>query len=489
MNRTIAATLVAVLALVAPLAAAPGTDPQPVDPYGEPSPAPVDPYAEPARPVAKPAPTRPAPIKPAPAKPAPAKPAPAPADVAADPYAASTDPARVRFDLAAVQGLLAVQRLDGWLLADDGAANPIARQLVNPDGAPQRRWFYLIPAEGQPTALVHTSEMGDFARVPGKKLAYTGYRDLEKGLRAILKGKKTIAMEYSPRGALPSISRTDAGTLELVRGLGVLVKGSEGLVSFTKALWGPDGRKTHYVAAHHLTELRKEALAFVAKQVGAGAVVSEHDVQQRLVRGMQMRGLIGPPPVVAAGANTADPYYVPSAGRSANIGRGQLLVVSLAGKVDGGIFAEVTWVAFVGDAVPDRMAKAFDVVALARDEAIKTIRGRLEHHRAVKGFEVDDAARGFIAKAGWAEQFVHRTGHSIDSDLQGGGADLDDYEVKDTRNLVQGSGFTIAPGVYFPGELGVRAEVCAFLGTRGLEVTTPAQDAIEVLLPKSPARP
>ena len=198
-----------------------------------------------------------------------------------------------------------------------------------------------------------------------------------------------------------------------------------------------------------------------------------------------MRGVVGPPPVVAAGVDTADPYYVPSKERSATIKRGDLLVIPIAGRLEreGGIYAEVTWVAYVGDQVPERLAKAFDVVALARDEAINLIRGRLEHHRAIKGYEVDDAARKFIAKAGWADQFVHRTGHSIDSDLQGGGADLDDYEVHDTRNLVVGSGFTIAPGVYFPGEFGMRAEVDAFLGTKGLEVTTPVQDQVDAILP------
>ena len=249
----------------------------------------------------------------------------------ADPYAAVNAQAapahRSRFDLAAVQGLLAVQRLDGWLLADDGVTNPIARELVNPEGTPQRRWFYLIPAEGQPVALVHASEIGDFARVPGKKIEYTGYRDLAKDLRTILKGKRRIAMEYSPKGALPSISRTDAGTLELVRSLGVRVHSSAGLVAFTKALWGPDGRKAHYVAVHHLTELRKEALAYVAKQVGAGKPVTEYDVQRRIVKGMEMRGVVGPPPVVAAGVDTADPYYVPSKERSAAIKRGDLLVI------------------------------------------------------------------------------------------------------------------------------------------------------------------
>jgi Xaa-Pro aminopeptidase len=443
---------------------------------------------------------QPAPKPPAPDpghKPKPPPPPPDGGDAGpSDPYGdapAKPETGRAHFDLAAVQGLLAVQRLDGWLLSDDGAQNPIARQLVNPDGAPARRWFYLIPANGDPIALVHTAEMGDFERTPGKHIAYTGYKDLEKALKTILKGKKIVAMEYAPKGALPSISRIDAGTLELVKGLGVTVKGSEGLVAFTKALWGPDGRKAHYVAVHHLTELRKEALAFVAKQVAAGAAVTEYDLQQRIVKGMQMRGLVGPAPVVAAGTNTADPYYVPSKERSAAIKQGDLLVLSFAARQaeDGGIFAETTWVAYVGDQVPEKYAKAFDVVALARDAALTLIKERLEHRRAIKGFEVDDAARAFIEKAGWGDQFVHRTGHSIDSDLQGGGADLDDYEVKDTRNLVQGSGFTIAPGVYFPGEFGLGTEVNAFLGTKGLEVTSTPQDQIEALLPAAgkPAAP
>jgi len=386
-------------------------------------------------------------------------------------------------DLAAVQGLLAVQRLDGWLLHDRDGQNPVARRLVAPDGAPVRSWFYLIPDQGQPVALVHGSEMGSFVRVPGRKIAYTGYRDLEKELRQMLRGRKTIAMEYSAKGQLPAISRIDAGTLELVRGLGVLVRSSEGLVQFTKALWGPDGRKSHYVAVHHIVELRKEALGFIAKQIASGAAVSEHDVQQRIIKGMRMRGLVGPPPVVAAGVNTADPYYVPSAERSANIRRGDLVVLSLAAKVDqpSAIYAASTWVAFVGDAVPERVSRAFDVAALARDEALARISDRTKRRRAIKGFEVDEAARSFIAKAGFADQFVHRTGHSIDSDLQGGGADLDDYEVKDTRALVQGSGFTVGPGIYVAGEFGVRAEVCAFLGRDGLEVTTPAQEQIEAL--------
>jgi Xaa-Pro dipeptidase len=418
---------------------------------------PVDPYAE----APSPAPSAPAPV---PSAPAPVT--------------------QGGLDLAAVQGLLAVQRLDGWLLHDRDGQNPVARRLVAPDGAPMRSWFYLIPVQGQPFAIVHAAEAGSFARVAGRKVTYTSYKDLEKSLRAMLKGKKSIAMEYSAKSALPSLSRIDAGTVELVRGLGVNVRSSDGLVQFTKALWGDAGRTAHHVAVHHLTEIRKEALTFVARQLAAGSTVSEHDVQQRIVKAMAMRGLVGPPPVVAAGANSADPYYAPSAERSANIQRGDVILLSLAGKLDrpSGVYAATTWIAYAGDKVPERVAHAFDVVALARDEALALIADRVRRRRAVKGFEVDRAARTFVGRAGFADRFVHRTGHSIDADLQGGGADLDDHEVKDTRALVTGSGFTVGPGIYTPGEFGVRAEVSVYLGKGGLEVTTPSQEQVEALL-------
>jgi Xaa-Pro dipeptidase len=440
---------VAALALSLVVTMMPGASPaQPVDPYASPPPTPLpSPY-----------------------------PSPTPS--------ASPSPSAGGLDLAAVQGLLAVQRLDGWLLHDRDGQNPVARRLVAPDGAPVRSWFYLIPVQGQPVAVVHAAEAGSFARVAGRKITYTSYRDLEKSLRAMLKGKKIVAMEYSAKSALPSLSRIDAGTIELVRGLGVTVRSSDGLVQFTKALWGDAGRKAHFVAVHHLTEIRKEALAFVARQLAAGSTVSEHDVQQRIVKGMTMRGLIGPVPVVAAGANSADPYYAPSAERSANIQRGDVILLSLAGKLDRptGVYAATTWVAYAGDKVPERVAHAFDVVALARDEALALVADRVRRRRAVKGFEVDRAARTFVGRAGFADRFVHRTGHSIDSDLQGGGADLDDHEVKDTRALVTGSGFTVGPGIYTPGEFGVRAEVSVYLGRGGLEVTTPSQEQVEALL-------
>jgi len=426
----------------------------PVDPYGEPAPkkeGPVDPYGT----------------------------------------AAANDapgiPSRVGLsDLTAVQGLLAVQRLDGWLLYDRDGSNPIAVRLVAPDGHPQRAWFYMIPARGEPVALVHVSEQRLFDKLPGKKLTYLGYRDLGKQIAALLNTSrvKSIALEYSPKAAVPNMSRVDAGTLELIRAAGVSVRSSDTLVQYTKAIWGDAGRTAHYVAVHHIVELRKDALAFVTQRMRAHQPVTEYEVQQRIMHGMVVRGLAGPPPVVAAGVNTADPYYVPTAAKTAEIKQGDLLVVGIAAKLDKpeGIYAAQTWCAVADKVIPESISKAFNTVSLARDQALVLITDRTRKQRPVRGSEVDDATRAFFKKAGVAEQIMHRTGHSIDNDLQGGGADLDDFEVKDTRILTPGTGFTVGPGLYFPGQFGVRSEVSVYLSPGGPEVTTPAQDDVEALL-------
>jgi Xaa-Pro aminopeptidase len=468
---------------------------------GAPRPAPAgpqDPYASSAPPAGPPA--RPAPADPyagpgdaaeRPGDPAPRSGATAPASAGpTDPYARPGDPAtpiprRVGLaDVPAVQGLLAVQRLDGWLLFDRDGENPIAERLVAPEGHPTRPWFYMIPARGAPIALVHATELRSFDHLPGSKLTYQGYRDLDKQLRAMLKGAKAVAVEYSARAAVPAVSRVDAGTLEVIRAAGVQVRSSDMLVQFTKAIWGDAGRTAHYVAVHHMVELRKEALALLAKRLQSGAAVTEHDVQKEILRGMTMRGLIGPPPVVAAGVNTADPHYVPSADKAAPIKRGDLIVISLAAKLDQpeGIYAAQTWCAVADQTVPEPIARAFETVSLARDQAMALISDRARKHRPVTGAEVDDATRAFLRKAGLADRVMHRTGHSIDNDLQGGGADLDDFEVKDSRILTPGTGFTIGPGVYFPGQFGVRSEVSVYLAPGGPEVTTPAQDEVEALL-------
>jgi len=492
----------------------------PLDPYGEPAPAPVKPAPAPTKPV--PAPTKPVPapaktmsttrpaapddpyaapaptpaptvvpaasptVIPAAATRHPASKAPAPAEPLAS--VAPTPPAitpRVAIsDLASVQGLLAVQRLDGWLLFDRDGDNPLAARVVKPEGNPSRPWFYLVPAKGEPIALAHAAELRSFDHLAGRKLAYAGYKDLDKQLKTLLKGVRTVALEYSAKASVPNVSRVDAGMLERIRATGVKVKSSDALLQVTKAVWGEAGRTSHFVAVHHLTELRKDALSFIAKAIEAGQPITEYDVQQRLVRGLKIRGLASVAPVVAAGANTGDPYYVPNATKAAPIHRGDLIVLSLAAKEDkpDGVWAAQTWCAIVGASVPAPIANAFAAAVQARDRAVALIAERAQKRRPVTGAEVDAAARAVLQKAGFGDKALHRTGHSIDSDLHGSGTDLDSVEIKDTRIVVTGTGVTVGPGVYLGGQFGVRTEVSVYLAGSGPEVTTPKQDAIQPLL-------
>jgi Xaa-Pro dipeptidase len=493
------ALIVIVLFAQSALAQAPKkkAPPKPTDPYAEPKQDPKkkgkpdDPYAEaPEVPAVDlpPAPADPLP-PPIPAK----KPDPKEKKKPVDPYAApevtQTGPAPIPTriaitDTTAVQGLLAVQRLDAWLLFDRDNGNPIAKRIVGPDGNPSRPWFYLIPARGEPIAIVHASEKRSFEHLPGAKREYSNYKELDKQIKTMLKGVRSVALEYSPKANVPSISRVDAGTLELIRASGVQVRSSETLVQYTKAIWGDAGRTAHYVAAHHLIEMRKDALAYLAKQLSTGAPVSEYDLQQRLTKAMVTRGLSGTAPVVAAGVNTADPYYVPTAAKTKPIQRGDLIVISLAAKIDkpDGVYAAQTWVAVADSSVRDEYKKAFETATLARDHALSLITDRIRKGRPVTGAEVDQATRAFIKKSGFDKAVMHRTGHSMDNDLQGGGADLDDFEVRDTRILTPGTGFTVGPGVYQAGQFGVRSEVSVYLSPNGPEITTPAQDVIEILL-------
>jgi Xaa-Pro aminopeptidase len=408
-----------------------------------------------------------------------------PALAAASLIAAAPNARAGTFDVDAAQAILAVQELDGWLLYSAKRSNPIALEMVAPRGEPTRGWFYFIPTEGQPMALIHRSEAGDFADVPGTKMEYTGARDLKGGLRQMLKGVKKVAMEYAPKSAIPSLTRVDEGTVSMVRSIGVEVSSSAELVQFTKSLWQPDGRVAHYLAAHHLSKLRQEVLAWIGEQVRQGKSITERDAQQWILRGYKVRGLAGGYAMVAVNENTADPKYRPGRSGGKRIKEGDLVLISLAAHVasaDRPIYAAQGWMAYVGAEVPDRYVRLFKIVARARDEAIDFIDDQVSRRKAVQGFEPDQKARAVIGEAGFADRFLHRTGHSLDTGLDGDGANIDSFETHDTRNLVQDSGFTVGPGVYIEGDFGVRSEVSVYLGRKGVEVTSPVQDAITPVL-------
>lgn len=376
-------------------------------------------------------------------------------------------------DVSAVQRLVVAQNLDGWLLYDFRGQNPIAKEIVGPRHMQTRRWFYLVPREGEPVALVHKIEQQTFEGVPGRKIYYAGWKELRAGLEELLRGRKCIAMEYSAEAAIPYLSRVDAGTVELVRSFGVGIVSSADLVQRFKSRWGAAGKASHLEAARALRELALEAWGFVARQVSAGKRVTEYEVAQRIWEGYKARGLESDgPPIVAIGPNAASPHYEPTKEKHAEIKRGDLLLIDLWAKKPGGIYADETFMAFVGERVPEEHVRAFRAIAEARDAAVAFVRAKKQKGERVRGCDIDDVSRGVIEKHGFGPNFIHRTGHSIDQNVHGDGVNIDNYETHDTRAVVDDVGFSIEPGIYLPGAAGYRSEINVWCGERDCEVTT-----------------
>jgi Xaa-Pro dipeptidase len=396
---------------------------------------------------------------------------------------------RGRVDVEAAQAILAVQGLDGWLLAG-GPQNPVASELVHPSGTPTRQWFFFVPARGTPTVLCHRSEAAAFADVPGKKLDYDSYADLKRRIAELVRGARQVAMEYAPRSGIPSLTRVDDGTVDLVRSTGVAIASSAELVQFTKSLWGPEGRVAHYLAMHHLERLIRGALARLERDLAAGRRVTELDLQREIIAGYAMRGLEGPAPVVAAGPHSGDPLYAPTVRTDRAIEAGDVVLIDLAARVvdlERPIYGRLSWVAYVGERVPEPVARAFAAVVDARERTIAFIVERAGRRRPVKGFEADRRARQVLQAAGMLGQVAHRTGHSLDTALYGDGANLDDAGAHDTRNLVIGSGFTVGPGVYHARDFGLRSVTALHLVRGGVERTGPAQREITLVPGPRPA--
>jgi Xaa-Pro aminopeptidase len=386
-------------------------------------------------------------------------------------------------DVGAVQRALKEQGLDGWLWYDFQGANPIAQRMAGLGGGGHmatRRWFYFIPAAGEPRALVHAIEKHNLDTLPGAKTAYAGRAQLETGLKTLLNGTRRIAMEYSPNGAIPYVSRVDAGTIELVRGSGVDVVSSGDLVQQFEAQWGEEGIRSHRVAAEKLYRIKDRAIEAVAARLAGGVPTSEYDIQQSMWQWFADEGLVSDAaPLVAAMENASDPHYMPAASGSRAIGANELLLLDLWGKLGtpGAVFADISWVGFTGRAVPDDMTRVFETARDARDAAVTLVQDAARQQREIRGYELDRAARGVIEAAGYGSYILHRTGHSLGQTVHGNGAHLDDYETHDERRLLPGTGFTIEPGIYLE-RFGVRTEINMVWTATGPEVTGPKQHDI-----------
>lgn len=388
-------------------------------------------------------------------------------------------------DIGAIQASLRAAGLDGWLLYDFHGSNPIAQSLAGLLHAPKmttRRWYYFIPAEGTPQGLVHAIERHNLEALPGTMHPYAGLRSLDEGLDRLLAGGGRVAMEYSPGCAIPYVSRVDAGTIEAVRQRGVEVVSSGDLVQAFEAVWGPDQIGTHEAASAALHRIKDRAFE-VLRQVAAGTPTTEYALQQQMVGWFAEEGLVADdPPVVAVMANAGNPHYLPTAAAHDAIGRDQLVLLDLWGKqaTPGAVFADITWVAYTGAAVPERMTNAFAAITRARDVAVTFVQQALDDGQPVRGFEVDRAARDVLEHAGYAEAILHRTGHSLGESVHGNGAHLDDYETRDERQLLPGSGFTVEPGLYFS-DFGVRTEINVVIIGAEARVSGPRQAAIAAL--------
>jgi Xaa-Pro dipeptidase len=391
-------------------------------------------------------------------------------------------------DIAAVQAALAADGVDGWLLYDFRGLNPIATAVthINDQGGhlATRRWFYLIPAVGAPRGLVHAIEKNCLAHLPGTTERYAGRTQLEAGLSRLLAGIRRVAMEYSPGCAIPYVARVDAGTVELVRQSGAEVVSSGDLVQRFSTVWDAPAIASHREASERLHRVKDRAFDAIARRLREGVATTEYDIQQLMAGWFRDEGLISDAdPMVSVGPNAGNPHYLPTATVHRAIRRDDLVLLDLWGKLDapGAVFADITWMGYAGRAVPERFSRAFATIRDARDAAVELVQSSVRAGRELRGWEVDRAAMTVLRDAGYADNILHRTGHSLGTTVHGNGANMDDYETHDDRRLLAGSGFTIEPGVYFD-DFGVRTEINMVVAPRDAAVTGPRQTEIAALV-------
>jgi Xaa-Pro dipeptidase len=390
---------------------------------------------------------------------------------------------RVREDIDAIQSAIRAAGLDGWLLYDLHARNDVAARLIGL-GDLSRRFFVLIPAAGEPTAIIHGIEQAPWEKWPWGRRTYVGWQELGTALRETLHGLGRIAMEYSPDAAVPAIDLVSGGIVDLVRSTGVEVVSSGDLVTRFYACWTPEQLRSHYTASAALAQIAEATFARLAQAVDAGERVNEVLVREWVLADMMQHGVAEGGDVIAAtGLSAADPHYSPENG-GAVFRHGDVVLLDLWSKQsEDMVYADQTWMAFLGPAVPDRAAQLFAVIRDARDAAVEFLQTTWEEGRPIEGGAVDDVARRVVTDAGHGAHFIHRTGHSIDRSTHGMGPNIDNLETNETRRLMEGVGFSIEPGIYIPGEIGLRTEINVYIGERGPEVTTPdPQHEMQALL-------
>ena len=387
-------------------------------------------------------------------------------------------------NLAAIQTALRERNIDAWLFYDHHRRDPIAYRVL---GLPDklmvtRRWYYLVPAQGEPIKLVHKIEAGHLDSVPGSKRQYSAWQELFENLKAMLGPYSDIAMQYSPNNIIFYVSLVDGGTVEMVRGLGKNIISSADLVAQFEATLTDEQIKTHFEARDLIDGIIAEAFKEIGCQVRNGGT-TEHKIQQWFMEAFRRENLVtDDPPIVAVNANSGNPHYEPTAVRSVPIREGDFVLLDVWAKKNtpGAVYYDITWTGFVGKAPLDRQRQIFEVVRGARDAGVRTVKAAIQEGRKIAGWEVDRATRDHINQAGFGQYFIHRTGHSIGAEIHANGANMDDLEIHDERQILPNSCFSIEPGIYLP-EFGVRSEINMMVRPKSAEVTGKIQNEIVII--------
>ncbi|MCK6606095.1 MAG: aminopeptidase P family protein [Ignavibacteriaceae bacterium] len=392
-----------------------------------------------------------------------------------------------KFDLNKIQNLIKKSGLDAWLLFDFRGSNTLSHDVLDiPKNAHlTRRFYYFIPAEGQPVKIVNAIERHTLKHLPGIEKPYSSRQILDGYLRETLAGVKKVAMEYSPMNAIPYLSRVDAGTIEYLKSFGLEIVPSGDLITMFNAVWTNEQYTQNVPVAAALVEIVKSAFAFIKENLSSGKKITEYDAQQFIMGEFAKRGYFtDSPPIVGVNGNAANPHYSPDSETHAEIKMGDFILIDLWAKPDddAAVWSDITWTGYAGKEAPRKMTEVFNIVRDARDAALSLVKERFEKGLPVKGFEVDDASRNVIVKAGYGDYFIHRTGHSITTDLHGSGPHMDNFETHDERTILPSTSFSIEPGIYLPGEFGVRNEIDVYVHPDGRVEQTGGEKQNELIL-------
>lgn len=387
--------------------------------------------------------------------------------------------------LEEIQAALHAEGLDGWLFFDHHGRDPLAYRVLQftPGSMATRRWYYFVPAKGEPRGLVHRIEAGTLKELPGKHRLYADWKELVDGLGEMLGGPKRVAMQYSPDCAIPYVAMVDAGTVELIRKLGVEVASSANLIQFFESRWTAEQLEAHLEAGRRVDRVRTKAFQRISETLKAGGRVTEWEMQQFILQRFREEGLFTDHgPDVAVNGNASNPHYDPKRDACSEIRPRDFVLIDMWAKLDRpeGVYYDITWVGYCGSAAPPAIQNIFAIVKEARDRAIRRVQEAVTAKKTLRGFEVDDAARSYIREAGYGDSFFHRTGHSIGADVHGTGANMDNLETHDERKVIPWTCFSIEPGIYLP-EFGVRSEVDVFVDENRARVTGEIQDRIVLL--------